>query len=207
MPLRHPTSHPEHILTNHNSEPGHRPPKSVKLRVRRSPHHVRPRHLVEHRVDPHRALLEDLPVPQLPPALRRVPEELDHQRVPAPVLPPHPRLDQATVAPQEHRAGLRREEAREGPRELELLLFFEEVEEGRRVDGGDVPTKRVESSEGGEVRARVTRGVGGGEWPRRLEERGVEGVPGDEWDGERLRGGLEQFVPELPELCTWPSVW
>ena len=54
-----------------------------------------------------------------------------------------------------------------------------------------MPTEGGESGEGGEVRARVTRGVGGGEWRRRLEERGVEGVPRDEWDGERLWGGLE----------------
>ena len=75
------------------------------------------------------------------------------------------------------------------------------------MDDGDMPTKRVESGESGEVRTRLARRVGSGEWRRRLEKRGVEGVPRDEWDGERLRGGLEQFVPELPELCICSSVW
>ena len=140
-------------------------------------------------------LLEHLPVPQLPPALGRVPEDPDRGPVRAPDDPPHARLRQPAVRPNEHRARLGREEARELARELRLPLLLEQVEEGRRVDRGDVPTQRVERGERGEVRARVARRAGGGEGRGGVEERGVEGVPADEGDRERLRGGLEELVP------------
>ena len=191
MPVPPHRHHLKHILTIHGSEPSHRPLKEVELCVLRDPRHVRPLHLVQRRLDPHRPLLKHLPVPQLPPALGRVREEPDLGRRRAPRLASQSGHRQPTVAPEEYRAGLGRQEAREGARELRLPLFVEEVEEGRRVDRGDVPAERVERGERGEVRARVARGVVEVERGDLLEERGVEGVPRDERDRERLWGGLE----------------
>ena len=73
------------------------------------------------------------------------------------------------------------------------------MEEGRGMNRGDVSAEGIERSQSGEVGVRVARRFIEGAC--RVDEGGIKGVPWDKWDGERLRGGLEELVPQLPELC------
>ena len=105
------------------------------LRVR--PKHAQPTDLLAQprlHLDLRACLREDT-LPELLPALRRVTEHSDlstsRARI---VIYLRTLLECASVCTENHRAGVRGEEAWEGVRERELPLLVEEMEEGGRVD-------------------------------------------------------------------------
>ena len=117
------------------SEPRNRPLQHLVLLIR----HLVPKPCI----DSDRALPEELPIPQLRPALRRMTEQTVLRSSRAP-LDPHARLLAADVIAEDHRAGLRREQTSDVLRELELGFFgTEEVEDGAYGEGGDVAAEGV----------------------------------------------------------------
>lgn len=84
------------------------------------------------RINLHRTLLEDLSIPQLRPAFRRMAEHIEC------VSLPHPCLPQAALQANDDRTGLRREKARDGACKLELLLCLaEDVKDRADADRRD----------------------------------------------------------------------
>ena len=121
-------------------------------------------------------------------------ERLPHLRPARGRVAVHPRagsgapeafLSAPTLYAEEHRARLGREQPREEPRDLSLLLEREKMEEGAEEDGGKATAQFGQSRDGRERRGSAgERGGGGGQERGRREEGGVENVTLDEGDRE-----------------------
>ena len=163
--------------------------------------------LRENRLDPHRSFFEHFPVPQGRPALRIMAPHRFRTPKACRDLCPHALLRASAVPPEYDRSWLRGEQRSDSVGKCCLLFFVEEVEEGRRMDCGDVSQQWSEGASRLEGRGGRTRG-----WGRRgkgragREEGRREGISGEEGNGESLGRVVEELEAEVPERCMFREV-
>jgi len=108
---------------------------------------LHPLHRLKLHVHLHGTSLENLPVPELLPALGRMAEHMSPVWIRLALLNAKTLLRTSAMRTEYEGSRERREEPCEGLCELKLLRFTEEMEEGGGVDDGDVSVQGSERSQ------------------------------------------------------------